>query len=301
MTNGGAPLMSDDAEPRAPSQGAWEAMTPEERERAVLALPASAPVEPAVPEGDAHRRAKCGAVQALESFFRRIRRSIYVSSDLAVYYPDEPRFQPDILVVLGVPPGERVKWVVSAEGKGIDLAIDVHLPGYKAPSEDGHERRLERYAALGIAEYFVVDRERRRLRGYRLSSEARAYEVIEPEEGRLPSRVLGLDIMVQGAKLRFFCGTALLPEADELIARLSSMLNEAMVLKEDAERRADDETHRADMEARRADEAVQKALEIQAQAEEDARHAEALAERAELAEQRLAEALSELHKLKGWE
>lgn len=314
MMDGGEQSRSKDAKPGAPAEGpraptedAWSKMTTEERQRAALALPAFTPVEIEAPRGDAHRRMKTGAVQALESFFRRIGRRIYVSSDLAVYYPDEPQIAPDLLVVLDAEPRERATWVVSAEKKGVDLVLEIHAPPGKGSLAEEHERRLARLALLGVSEYFSLDRERGRLRGYKLGpgpafgENRRSYEPIAPVEGRLPSAVLGLDLMIQSGRVRFFCGTAMLPEADELITRLGGMVNEAVILREDAERHADREARRAEQEAARADEATQRAQESQAHAEEEARRAESAAHRAEIAERRLAEALSELHKLKGWE
>jgi Uma2 family endonuclease len=303
MTQSGARPTGDEADKRAPSQDAWAKLTPEERARIALALPAFIPIELASTEGDAHRKAKHGAVQALESFYRRIKRRMYVSSDLAVYYPGEARIVPDLFVVVDAEPSDRMKWVVTAEGKGVDFMLEVRHPGQQGgPGEGDLERALTRYAALGISEYFLVDRERRRLRGFRLPSrDARAYAAISPEEGRLPSRVLGLDLAVEGAKLRFSCGTAVLPEADEIIVRLAAMLNEAVVLKEEAERRADEEARRAEEALQRAEAAARRVAEVLARTEDEGRRAEELAERTAHTERRLAEALSELHKLKGWE
>lgn len=287
------------ASPRAPSQALWDAMTPDERVRAVLALPALVPVEEHVSEGDAYRRAKSGAASALESFFRRIGRNVYVSSDLAVFYPDEPRIVPDLMVVLDVDPHDRTKWMVSAERKGLDLLIAMNGP---SGGLQEHDRVVERYASLGITECFLYDGARRRLRGYRLPKPgAGAYEPIAPVEGRLPSQVLGLDLMLERSKIRFFCGTAMLPEPEEVIARLGNMLNEAMVLKEDAERSADDEVRRAEAIDRRSQEAIRRVDEAVRRAEVEALRAEEALQRAESLEHKLAEALSELHKLKGWE
>ena len=40
-------------------------------------------------------------------------RSCDLSSELAVYYPGEKRFVPDVLAVLDVEPHDRMKWVVA--------------------------------------------------------------------------------------------------------------------------------------------------------------------------------------------
>ncbi len=54
-----------------------------------------------------------------------------------------------------------------------------------------------------------------------------------PQAGRFASQVLGLDLALDGTRLRFFAGTALLEDADEMIARLGSMLNKVIVGQEE--------------------------------------------------------------------
>jgi Uma2 family endonuclease len=239
----------DPADPRAPAEEIWERMSPEERARVVAMLPSELPLD-ALPEGDPHNKATSGARSTLDAFFRRIGRRIYISSNLAVFYPEERRFAPDVLAVLDVEPHDRDKWVVATEGKGLDLVIEVHVSGDRRKDE---VENVERYARLGIKEYFIFDRGRRLLRGYRLpgsggeerKARPRAYHPILPQEGRFPSEVLGLDLMLEGERLRFFYGAAAVPEAEELISRLGTALNEALASREEAERRAQAEAERA--------------------------------------------------------
>ncbi|WP_437947803.1 Uma2 family endonuclease [Sorangium sp. So ce296] len=62
-----------------------------------------------------------------------------------------------------------------------------------------------RYARLGIPEYFVYDRLRQQVHGYRLPApDAPRYQRIVPQMGRYSSAVLGLDLAVSGGKLQFF-------------------------------------------------------------------------------------------------
>jgi Uma2 family endonuclease len=233
----------DPADPRAPSEDQWERMSLEERARVVRMLPSEFTIDALPPpEGDSHSKAASGTRSTLETFFRRIGRKIYISSNLAVYYPGERCFAPDVLAVRDVEPLDRESWVVATEGRGLDLVIEVHVSGNRRKDEI---QNVERYARLGIAEYFIFDRGRRLLRGYRLpgTSEAgearwRSYQPILPQEGRLPSEVLGLDLMLEGERLRFFYGVATVLEADELIGKLGAALNEALASKEDAEHRA---------------------------------------------------------------
>lgn len=81
------------------------------------------------PEGDAHRVPKVKALDALSEYYRRIRRGIYLSAELPVYYPGEPMFAPDLLAVLEVEVHERNCWVVSHEGRGLDLCLEIHVAG----------------------------------------------------------------------------------------------------------------------------------------------------------------------------
>ncbi len=131
---------------------------------------------------------------------------------------------------------DRDKWVVSAEGsKGLDWVLEVHVGGDRKKDA---ERNVERYARLGIPEYFLYDRARNRLSAYRLiSPEVKVYNPILPNHGLYESRVLGLDVQVDEDRLRFYAGTALLLESSELIERVQAMYDAA-------QRRADEEAQR---------------------------------------------------------
>jgi Uma2 family endonuclease len=216
----------------APSVEEWEALSPAERDAVVAALPGEVTdAEMSPPEGDRHFKAKTRALGALRSYFTRQRRRIYLAAELPVYYPAEPRFAPDLLAVLDAEDVERDKWVVNAEGKGIDWVLEVHVGGDRRKDA---ELNVTRYARLGIPEYFLYDRARNRLAAYRLASpEARTYTAIVPHQGLYESRVLGLDVQVDKDRLRFYAGTALLLESEDLITRLQEMYD-------DAQRRADE-------------------------------------------------------------
>jgi len=240
----------DPQNPRAPSEAEWARMTPEQRALVVTMLPAEVPLDLQPPEGDAHRRAKNRTADVLDAFFRRIGRKIYISSELAVFYPDEPRFAPDVLAVVDAEPGDRTKWVVAAEGKGLDLVIEVH---YAGDASKDYDLNVARYARLGIREYFIFDRGRLGLRGYRWpEGGGKTYRPILPQQGRYTSEVLGLDLMIEGDQLRFLLGMAEVPDAEELIAKLGGMLDTVLAHKQEAEERAQAEAARAQVEAARA-------------------------------------------------
>ncbi len=258
----------DPEDPRAPSQEEWERMTPEERTRIINSLPSEfPPSEGAPPEGDLHFEAKMRAREALGGFFSRIGRKVYLACELPVYYPGEPMFAPDVMAVVDVEPHSRMRWVVSAEGKGLDLALEVHVAGDRRKDL---ERNVERFARLGIREYFLFDRGRLRLSGWRLEEGKRVYRPILPQHGFYTSEVLGLELQLQGERLRFYLGRAPLPEAEEMIVTLEQMVEEA------EEHRAEEARLRADLEQQLAEEA----------------------RRREEAERKLAEALAELERLR---
>jgi hypothetical protein len=191
---------------------------------------------------------KARALEALDEFFRRTGRRVYLSSELPVYYPNERMFAPDVIAMLDVSPHERDRWVVAQEGKGVDLAIEVTLGG---DAKKDLEQNVERYARLGIPEYFVLDARSLRLSGYRL--DGARYQPIIPQAGRWASRVLGLDLSLEGGRIRFFHGSAPLLEAAELVSRLETMMDDLVRRKEEAER-AKDDAERAKDDAERAKE-----------------------------------------------
>jgi Uma2 family endonuclease len=273
-----------DGFPRAPTQEEWQRMSVEEQARVVEELPGEVTWdEMAMPEGDRHSRPKLRTLDVLQGFFSRQGRQVYLAMELPVYYPGERRFAPDLLAVRDVETHERDKWVVSHEGKGLEWVMEVHVGGDRKKDA---EYNVERYARLGIPEYFIYDRSREQLLAYRLPvPEAREYERIAPEGGRYRSEVLGLDFEVAGGKLRLWAGNALLLESPELVDLLQRLREEEARLREEAERRAEEEARRREEEARRR--------------EEEARRREEEARRREEAERRLAELQAELERLRG--
>ncbi|MBI5496269.1 MAG: Uma2 family endonuclease [Deltaproteobacteria bacterium] len=264
----------DPDDPRAPSQAEWDAMDAQARARVVDSLPSDFPLA-GPPEGEPHFDAKVDARDVLRRFFRRAGRRIYVANEIPIYYPGERMFACDLIAVLDVEDRVRERWAVSAEGKGIDFAMEIHYSGSK---DKDYVRNAAWFARLGIREYFLFDRRRLSLRGQRLPAEGNVYRPILPQAGRYTSEVLGLDVALEGSRLRFFHSLAALPDATELIGRLEDLLTGALA-------RADEEARRAEEEARRA--------------EEETRRAEEETRRAEDAERQVAALQAELERLKG--
>jgi Uma2 family endonuclease len=291
------PYRVDPDDPRAPPQEVWERLSAEERARIVDRLPSEFPVsEAAPPEGDPHFDAKVRAREVLSGFFSRIGRKVYLGSELPVYYPGEPMFAPDLIAVMDVEPHSRGRWVVSAEGKGVDLALEIHVAGERRKDL---ERNVERFARLGIREYFLFDRGRLRLMGWRLEEGRRVYQPIVPQQAFYTSEVLGLQLQLEGERLRFYFGGAALPEAEELISTLERMVREAEEHRAEEARLHEEEARLREEEARRRELAEQRLAEEARLRGEEARLREEEARRRELAERKLSEALAELERLRG--
>ncbi|MEZ4295631.1 MAG: Uma2 family endonuclease [Polyangiaceae bacterium] len=212
--------------PTVPTVDAWRAMTPQARLdfqiRVIDALNAAADV---MGEGRPHKKAKTRTLDALGLHFKAIGRTVYLAEEMPVLYPGTAPFTPDILAVLDVEEpeeDERMTWVVADEGKGLDLVIEVL---YQGDRNKDLVDNVERYAGLGIPEYFVFDRWSHKLHAYRLPAPgAGRYQPIVPQYGRYRSNVLGLDLSVFGPRLRFLAGEAELPGSARLIDQLQVML-----------------------------------------------------------------------------
>ena len=184
----------------------------------------------AMPEGRPHKKAKTRALDRLGLYFRSVGRVVYLAEEMAVFYPGEAPFSPDLLAVLDVPEPEddaRLAWVVADEGRSLDLVLEVLHHGDR---DKDLVHNVERYARLGITEYFVYDRGHQQLHGFRLPTPgAGRYQRILPQVGRYTSSVLRLDLAVLGGSLRFFVGDAELPGTADLIGRLQTMVEELSV------------------------------------------------------------------------
>ena len=212
-------------------------MTPAERVRAADALPVYVDIEECgAMEGDEHTEARSPVVESLRSFFEAMGRVVYVSGEMAVYYPGQRRVVPDVFAVVGAAQDRRHSWVVSREGRGLDWVLEVTVLGDR--SKDLKDR-VVRYAELGIREYFVADIPRRRLWAWRLADPAVAiYTPIVPQLGRYHSEVLGLDFVLEGDRVRVYAGNARLLDREEMAEHLRDRLNDEQMQRRDAEEQA---------------------------------------------------------------
>ena len=261
-----------------PDGATWSAMSLADRDaflaRAAVRLTLEARGNP---ESRAHGRARMSLTRVLEEYFLRAGRKVYLASDLPVYYPGRSPFSPDLMAVLDVEDllddDTRRCWVVAEEGRGLDLALEILHHGDR---QKDLVHNVIAYASLGIREYFVYDRGKQRVLGYRLHPTAARYEPIQPRAMRLHSDVLGLDLVIQGGRLRFYAVGSLVPETSELLEQANTLLDEALARSEALEAAlAAVETARAEAEQRAESEAAARAEAEQRAESEAAARAEA--------------------------
>ncbi|MFO0645738.1 MAG: Uma2 family endonuclease [Polyangiales bacterium] len=223
-----------------PDEPTWEGLTPTQKEAVIERIVAALDeYQEAMSEGTRHFRRKVGIAAELDAHFRRAGRAVYVGSELAVLYPDEPVIVPDVLAVMDCDPDmEPETWVVADQKRGIDVIIEVRNLGKK------HKDLVENvsdYARRRIPEYFSFDCRSGQLRGWRLPTPAsRTYQPVVPQGGYLRSNVLGLELGVVGTRLRFYLNQALIPDAAELVARLQDLVDQQQRSFDDTARRLDD-------------------------------------------------------------
>lgn len=254
-----APIAAWPAPLIAPTEEVWRKMSLAERERFLVKVndALSDPVA-AMSEGRPHKKAKTRTLDRLGLHFNAIGRAVYLAEEMAVVYPGEETFSPDVLAVLDVVEPEddqRLAWVVADEGKGIDLALEVL---HRGDRKKDLVRNVERYAALGIAEYFVYDRAEQRIHAFRLPpTGARRYQRVVPQGGRYTSTVLGIDLAVTGGNLQFYVGQAELPGTSDLIGRLHGMVGELVTKADQIAAELVDANARAEQAATRADQVME--------------------------------------------
>jgi Uma2 family endonuclease len=234
--------------PTVPTVEAWRAMTPAQRlDFQLQVLDALSDPAAAMSEGRPHKKAKSRALDALSLHFKATGRVVYLAEEMAVLYPGEKPFTPDLLAVLDVEEPEddqRMSWVVTDEGKGLDLVIEVL---HKGDRDKDLVENVERYAHLGVPEYFVYDRARQQIHGFRLGAPgAGRYQRVVPQLGHYRSNVLGLDLAIIGDTLRFLAGEAELPGSADLIRRLQGMMENLEAKAEQAQTQAEQAQTRAE-------------------------------------------------------
>lgn len=236
--------------PTVPTAEAWRAMAPAEQMAFQLRV-LDALSDPALlmTEERTHYQTKIRTLDALGLHFKATGRVVYLAEEMAVLYPGEKPFSPDILAALGVAEpedDERMAWVVVDEGKGLDLVIEVL---HRGDRDKDLVENVEYYAHLGIPEYFVYDRARQQIHGYRLPAlpglsglsgqSAARYQRIVPQLGHYHSNVLDVDLTILDNNLHFLVGEAELPGSADLIRRLQGMIVNVETKAEEAQAQAE--------------------------------------------------------------
>ena len=159
-------------------------------------------------ENDWQLHAMIDAIAALDVYFRH-RPDVYVSGDLLIYFEEGnpgARVAPDVFVVLGAAKHKRMTYKLWEEPKAPDFVMEVASP--KTWRRDAESKR-KLYAELEVREYWQFDP-----RGDLLSPLLQGLCLHEGVYRPLPARgvdgtrvlaseVLGLDLRVEGGRLRF--------------------------------------------------------------------------------------------------
>lgn len=184
-------------------------------------------------ETDTHRKLILYLTSCLEIFFAN-REDIYVTGNIMFYFIEgEPTevVSPDVMVCFGVPKGERTSYKIWEENDVVPSVV-IELSSRGTWRKDRVEKRLL-YAMLGVKEYFIFN-------PLDLKSESRfialhlkngEYEAAEIKNERVPSEVLGLELVVSGKTLRLFN-----PQTSEFLKTTEELAEENTELKSEIER-----------------------------------------------------------------
>lgn len=175
-------------------------------------------------ETDGHIDALIYLREALKDSFRE-EPQVYVAGNMLLYYEEgNPAacVAPDVFVVQGVAKRERRIYRLWEEGQASAVVFEITSRGTRL--EDLGTKRAV-YGMLGVREYFLYDPLgeylQPPLQGYRLQEGE--YQRLWPGgEGELPSQVLGLELRLEGGRLRVVnpvTGERLLTPAEAQAAR----------------------------------------------------------------------------------
>ncbi len=224
-------------EPSAPTEEEWAALTLAQRQRVMDDLVGyeeeRAAMDQSMAEGERHLNAKVQVRDMLRHYYQSQRPTTFISADIPVHYPGHKAIRPDAIAVENVPTHPRESWMVSYEGKGIDLALEIHNKGsWRKDFVDN----VTKYAALGIREYFIFHLRKGTLQGHQLLPGGGDYVPVPLTQwGRMHSQVLGLDLVAEGGTLRFYAGSAELLESGQLLIKMRDLFEAARQHAQEAE------------------------------------------------------------------
>ena len=213
-----------------------------------------------MPESTRHAEATHYAFGALQVWFRD-RPDTLVANDLVMLFEEgEPSaaLAPDAMVVFGVGRSDRSSYKVWQEGDAVPaFALEV-----LSASTWRKDVRVKPglYAALGVRELMLFEPFGPELAGFALHGAGYAPVPALPDGG-LPSRVLGLDVVLEDDRLRFRN-----PETGEILpdhVRLDAMHARSEVMRAEAERRREREAAARRLAEARADAAERRIAELE--------------------------------------
>jgi Uma2 family endonuclease len=200
---------------------------PVRSEKAMSALRQAVAVELDYPETDGkpmaetdkHRDLMIELIEQLKTHFQDDPQ-VYVSGNMLLYYEKgnvKKRLAPDVFVVRGVPKHQRRVYKLWEEGQAPDVVFEISSRG--TWGED-LQTKWQRYAQMGIREYFIFDPEydylKPALNAYRLVNGE--YKQLKSLGGVVTSKTLGLELVDTGETLRLRNPNTgqFLPTIDEL-------------------------------------------------------------------------------------
>lgn len=162
-------------------------------------------------ESDPARDYLIYAVEALDIYFQE-RSDVYVSGNLFIYYKQgipSAVIAPDVFVVFGVEKKKRPSYKVwQEEGKVPSFVLEITSA---STQENDEEDKPQKYALLGVQEYFQYDPTgdylNPQLKGSGLVQgkyQSLAPNFLPDEVLSIHSEVLGLDLRLIEGELRFF-------------------------------------------------------------------------------------------------
>ena len=227
--------------------------------RKISAVPADTPIFYPHTDGkpmaasDRHRRILFRTIETLEAHYAQ-QPDVYVSGDILMYYVKGDPHQviaPDVLVSFGLEKKERLTYLVWVEGKLPDFVMEFSS---KTTYNDDLGPKKDRYASLGIQDYFLYD-----ALGLYLPTPLMGYTLVDDKyipltgnrDGGLHSDVLSLDFHVDDVGLGIYDPVA--------GAWLQTPTESAEARAEQEKARAEEEKARAEQEKARAETAEARA------------------------------------------
>lgn len=155
-----------------------------------------------VSESTRHAEASNYCFDALRVWFKDQPGTLVANDLVMLFEKGNPKaaLSPDLMVVFDAGNPDRSSYKVWEEGDAVP-AFALEVLSTRTWREDVRVKP-GLYAALGVREFWLFEPFEPHLAGYRL--EGREYTRIRPSTGGvLPSRVLGLDVIVENDRIRF--------------------------------------------------------------------------------------------------